>query len=58
MKPIAKVSARKYKGAGDVVQAIAKPIAKVIDAIVGTNLKTCSACERRRKALNRAMPFR
>jgi len=56
-KPIPRVSARKYRGLGDVVATVAQPIAAVIDRVAGTSIKTCSACAKRRARLNAAMPF-
>lgn len=58
MTPIRKVSARKYRGLGDVVHAVARPIAAAIDAIAGTDIKNCGACAKRRAELNRRLPFR
>ena len=40
-------------GAGDLVAKIAEPIAAALDATIGTKLKGCSACARRRKRLNK-----
>lgn len=57
-KPIPRVSSRKYRGLGDVVHSLASPIAKSVDVVLGTEISTCSACSKRRKALNRAVPFR
>ena len=45
------------KGAGDVVKIVAQPIAKVIDAVAGTNLQTCGGCEQRRQSLNKKFPL-
>lgn len=45
-------------GLGDVVAAIAMPIARAIDRISGTDLEHCGGCNRRREALNKAVPFR
>ncbi len=39
-------------GLGDKVHAVAKPIAGAIDKALGTNIKECSACARRREKLN------
>ena len=39
-------------GVGDVVHAVAKPIAAAIDKIAGTNIKGCGACAKRRAKLN------
>lgn len=41
-------------GLGDLVHAVAHPIAKTIDNLAGTNLAECGGCARRRAALNRA----
>lgn len=38
--------------AGDAVAAVAKPIAKAIDAVAGTHLQTCAPCAARRRLLN------
>lgn len=46
------------KGAGDVVAAVAKPVAKVIDTVAGTNLAQCGGCKQRQEALNKAIPFK
>ena len=40
------------KGLGDIVEIVAKPIAKGIDAIAGTDLEHCPGCERRKSFLN------
>jgi hypothetical protein len=56
--PIPKVSAKKYAGLGDVVAAIAQPIARTIDAVAGTNVVGCGGCARRRASLNAAVPFK
>jgi len=45
-------SARKLRGAGDVVHFVAHPVAKAIDAVAGTNLQNCGGCKRRREKLN------
>lgn len=44
--------ARRF-GLGDAVAVVAKPIARVIDAVAGTDLAHCGGCEKRRRALNR-----
>jgi hypothetical protein len=56
--PIRRVSARKYRGLGDVIEQVAKPIARTIDRIAGTDIEHCSGCARRRETLNHAAPFR
>ena len=55
--PIPKVSARKYRGLGDVVEAVAKPIAKGIDAVLGTDIEHCEGCAQRKGLLNDLVPF-
>ena len=58
MKPIPRVSAKKYRGLGDVVEAVAQPIARAIDRVAGTDIEHCAGCAKRRKTLNRIIPFR
>ena len=43
-------------GLGDRVHAIAQPIAGAIDKALGTNIKGCGACAKRREALNNLFP--
>ena len=57
-KPIKRVSARKYRGLGDMVEAAAKPVARMIDRIAGTDIEHCSGCARRRDAMNRRFSLR
>ena len=40
-------------GLGDRVAAVAQPIARAIDAVLGTHVAECGGCKRRREALNR-----
>lgn len=56
--PIGKVSASKYAGLGDVVSAIAKPIAVGLDRLLHTDLANCPGCFARRVHLNRLLPFK
>lgn len=42
----------KNRRLGDVVASAAQPIAGAIDKTLGTNIKGCGACARRRKKLN------
>jgi hypothetical protein len=54
---------QKPKGLGDVIHAIAHPVAVAIDAatkLVGkpTNIKKCGGCKQRREDLNEAVPFK
>jgi len=39
-------------GLGDLVAAVAQPVARLIDAVAGTNLKGCGGCAKRRQKLN------
>lgn len=57
MKPLPRVSVAKYAGLGDVVHTLAQPVAKLIDAVAGTDIQHCSACGQRRKDLNAKVPF-
>ena len=43
-------------GLGDAVAVVAKPIARVIDRAVGTDLEHCEGCAKRQAALNQAVP--
>ena len=45
------------RGVGDVVARIAKPIARAIDARLGTDLENCKGCNKRRETLNQAFPI-
>ena len=56
--PIPKVSARKYAGLGDVVAAVAQPVARTIDAVAGTNIAGCGGCAKRQALLNGVVPFK
>jgi len=47
-----------YRGLGDVVHAVAQPIAALIDGALGTNVRGCWSCAGRREALNKAVGFR
>lgn len=49
--------ARGIHGAGDVVAFVAKPIAKLSDKVLGTDLANCESCEQRRKKLNEKFPM-
>lgn len=57
-EPIRRVSARKYRGLGDVVEAVAKPVARIIDRVTGSDLAHCPGCARRRDMLNRRFSLR
>lgn len=47
------------RGLGDVVHAVAQPIARAIDLASGgrTQVAHCGGCAQRRAALNKAVPF-
>lgn len=47
----------KLQGAGDAVAVIAEPIAKVLDRVFRTKIKSCSACAKRKEMLNHLIPF-
>ncbi|MBS0207500.1 MAG: hypothetical protein JSS27_00965 [Planctomycetes bacterium] len=47
----------KLRGLGDVVAALAQPIARVIDAVAGTNIANCGDCQERQRQLNQAVSF-
>jgi len=43
---------KKPRGLGDVVHDLLAPAVKVIDKTLGTNLKGCGGCKKRREKLN------
>ena len=45
-------------GLGDVVHAVARPVAAVVDAVAGTNLQNCGGCAARRQKLNQKYPMK
>ena len=47
----------KLSGLGDLVALVAKPIAKAMDATLGTSLRDCGGCAARQQRLNQAVPF-
>lgn len=56
-EPIPRVSAKKYRGLGDLVHAVAAPVAMMIDAVAGTGIQGCAGCGKRRDDWNRKFPF-
>ena len=48
-------SVNKIYGMGDVVAKVAQPIASIIDKVVGTNIKECGECKKRREMLNKVL---
>lgn len=55
-RPDVKKKRKKAPGLGDRVEQVAKPIAKVIDLVAGTDLKNCGGCQKRKEYLNRKFP--
>jgi len=43
---------RKRIRLGDAVEKVAQPIAGAIDKVVGTNIKECGGCKKRKEWLN------
>jgi len=48
---------RPRPGLGDRIAKVAKPIARRIDRVLGTNLKECKGCEDRVAWLNKHFPL-
>lgn len=46
---------RRRIGLGDAMAAVAQPIAKAVDAVLGTNLQNCASCGQRQESLNKAV---
>lgn len=46
------------EGLGDLVELGAKPLARAIDRVFGTDLVNCPSCEQRRQDWNAAVPFK
>lgn len=46
------------RGLGDTVASVAQVGAKVIDAVLRTNLKNCPKCKRRQQVLNEKFPYK
>jgi len=44
---------RRRVGIGDMVAYVAQPIAGVLDRVLGTRIRHCRGCARRKRALNR-----
>ena len=57
LEPIRRVSAKKYRGLGDLVAVVAEPVARVIDAVAGTHILGCAGCGKRRDNWNRKFPL-
>lgn len=49
--------AQPIRGLGDVVAKVARPIAKAIDHVAGTNLQNCGGCKSRQERLNQKFPI-
>jgi hypothetical protein len=50
------IRAKYPAGLGDIVERAAKPIARLMDKLMGTDLENCGGCEGRRQALNEMFP--
>ena len=48
---------KRITGLGDIVAIAANPIAKAIDAALGTEIQSCGGCASRRERLNKAFPI-
>lgn len=55
--PIPVPSPPRLTGLGDAIARIAKPIARALDRVAGTNLENCKPCAKRQAKLNQAFPF-
>jgi hypothetical protein len=55
--PLSPPSHSSLTGLGDLVAVLAQPIARAIDRMAGTKLKTCGGCAKRRAKLNAILPF-
>ena len=47
----------RLQGMGDIVAAVAQPVARAIDGAFGTDLANCSGCKDRREWLNKKLPL-
>lgn len=47
---------KKPIGLGDAVASVAQPIAKAMDAVLGTSIQTCGGCAARKAMLNAMVP--
>ena len=56
-KSVYMVRPKRIRGAGDLVHYALQPFVAVVDAVAGTDLKNCGACEKRRETFNRKMPL-
>lgn len=50
------ISQTVYRGLGDRVAAVAKPIARAIDKVLPTKLEDCVGCLQRQEWLNKHFP--
>lgn len=48
----------KPRGLGDLVASIARPIARAVDAVLGTDLENCGSCAQRQEDWNVKFPLR
>jgi hypothetical protein len=54
--PLRDVKSR-HRGFGDRIERLARPIAKAIDRVAGTNIQGCGACQKRKEYLNEKFPI-
>lgn len=47
----------RVRGLGDAAALVLKPVAKAVDAVLGTNLRNCQGCAERQEKWNAAVPF-
>jgi hypothetical protein len=46
------------RGVGDLIAKVAQPVARAIDAFLGTNIQNCDGCLDRQNKLNEILPFK
>jgi hypothetical protein len=52
-----RISNLHMKNLGDKIAAVAQPIAKGIDSVLGTNIQGCAGCKQMQQNLNAGMPL-
>ncbi len=50
------VARKRSFGLGDIVAAVAQPIARAVDKVTGSKLTSCVPCKQRQAALNSFVP--
>lgn len=51
------IEIRRERGLGDRIAAVAQPIARGIDSVLGTNVATCGGCKKMQQRLNAGEPI-